>query len=277
MFTYLIDQLQLPERFTPSEKMFWQDSHISTYLLEAHLDPGHEGASRTADFIDQSVAFITQTAAQAETETIIDFGCGPGLYCERLAEAGYQVTGIDFSERSIQHAKASALEKGLNITYRYDNYLTATVDRQYDLATLIYCDYGALSPGDRKQLLRRIWNSLQKGGRLLFDVFTIAKYQQFIEGKDWMVHEGGFWSPQTHVKLTQNVKYDEDVSLEQTTIITNETVESYYIWHQYFAKTWVIQEIEDAGFTLIDVYNDVTGAPYQAGNETLALLVEKDG
>ena len=37
----------------------------------------------------------------AESTRIADFGCGPGLYTTRLARKQAQVTGVDFSKRSI--------------------------------------------------------------------------------------------------------------------------------------------------------------------------------
>ncbi|HOJ15222.1 MAG TPA: class I SAM-dependent methyltransferase, partial [Deltaproteobacteria bacterium] len=38
-------------------------------------------------------------------ERILDLGCGPGLYTKRLSDAGYDVTGMDYSRRSIAYAK----------------------------------------------------------------------------------------------------------------------------------------------------------------------------
>ena len=35
---------------------------------------------------------------------ILDLGCGPGLYAELLAKKGHSITGVDFSENSIQYA-----------------------------------------------------------------------------------------------------------------------------------------------------------------------------
>lgn len=52
---------------------------------------------------------------------ILDVGCGGGLVCEPLAQAGADVTGIDVSEMSIQVAKRHALSNNLDITYIYEH------------------------------------------------------------------------------------------------------------------------------------------------------------
>jgi 2-polyprenyl-3-methyl-5-hydroxy-6-metoxy-1,4-benzoquinol methylase len=48
-----------------------------------------------------------------ESTEIADFGCGPGLYTEKLAERGATVTGIDFSENSIRHLGCSGIVTGV--------------------------------------------------------------------------------------------------------------------------------------------------------------------
>ncbi|MCM3782329.1 class I SAM-dependent methyltransferase [Neobacillus mesonae] len=276
MLIDLMQLLQKPEKFKQSDKMFWRDPHIAKFLLEAHLNPDHDLASRNPNFLDSSVQFIDQIATQKNDKKIIDYGCGPGLYCERLAKKGYVVTGVDFSENSIQYARKNAIVNGLKINYRNENYLNLTDDNQYDFAILIYCDYGALAPDDRKKCLLNIWRSLHKGGRLLLDAFTEHKYHAFLEGNHWSLkEEGGFWSPDPHVELTQNLKYDGFTSLEHTTIITEQNTETYYIWNQYFTKEALLIELEEAGFSLISIHNDVSGQKVDGGNDTIALLVEK--
>ena len=55
--------------------------------------------------------------------TVFDYGCGPGLYTSRFARMGANVTGIDFSERSIQYATDLAAKEGLAISYILEDYL----------------------------------------------------------------------------------------------------------------------------------------------------------
>ncbi|WP_042348131.1 class I SAM-dependent methyltransferase [Bacillus massiliigorillae] len=276
MINELFKQMRTPEVFKPSEKVFWQDAHIANYLLAAHLDSNFEGASRNPFFIDKSADFITNLVADPQGQKMIDFGCGPGLYCERLYKKGFEVTGVDFSENSILYAKEKAMSQGLPIEYRYENYLQLKDQNQYDMAIFIYCDYGALSKNARRQILQNIWSSLKKGGQLFFDVFTENKYESFSEGKQWSFNEdGGFWSPLPHIELNHNVKYDNYITLEQTVVLNEEMSDVYYIWNQYFTKEMIISEVTEAGFTVKDIFSDVTGKKYSDKSDTLAILLEK--
>jgi 2-polyprenyl-6-hydroxyphenyl methylase / 3-demethylubiquinone-9 3-methyltransferase len=49
---------------------------------------------------------------------LLDIGCGGGLLSEPMTRLGFQVTGVDASERNIGTASAHAAEQGLAIDYR---------------------------------------------------------------------------------------------------------------------------------------------------------------
>lgn len=49
---------------------------------------------------------------------LLDIGCGGGLLAEPMSRLGFQVTGVDASERGVGAASAHAAEQGLAIDYR---------------------------------------------------------------------------------------------------------------------------------------------------------------
>jgi len=272
----LLNQLQVPSRFEQTDNIFWQDPYIAKKLLEAHLSSDIEGASRSLSFIDRSIDFIQQVAPPKYYQKVLDLGCGPGLYSERLAQKGYKVTGIDFSENSIRYATEQAKKLDYDIEYRYKNYLELNYSNIYDLALLIYCDYGALAPENRNILLSNIWNSLKNGGQLLLDVFSQNKFDQFKEEQYWSFNEnGGFWSKDSYIAIGRNLKYPDRVTLEQTTVVTDDKIETYNIWYQFFTKELFIKEVTAVGFTVKEIFDDVSGETGNGGSQTIALLLEK--
>ena len=99
----LFQSLQKPSLWQRSAEPFWDDEHISKGMLEAHLNPDWDAASRKHSFIDLSVKWISNIIPAGGK--ILDLGCGPGLYTKRLSDMGYDVTGMDYSRRSIAYAK----------------------------------------------------------------------------------------------------------------------------------------------------------------------------
>lgn len=271
-----VSMYRLPAIYEKGTDNIWTDPYISSQLLQAHLDPEFDGASRKKTFIDASVAWIEQLFSQHEFPKVIDYGCGPGLYAERLAKKGYTVTGLDFSICSIQQATASAVEQNLPIQYIQGDYLAWQPQESYDLALLIYCDYGALSKEDRKKVLENMYGALRSGGHLLMDNFTTAQLKEFKEEMSWNVCDtSSFWSEDPHVVLNRSKKYEENTVLEQAIVLTDEQEKIYNIWKYFSTKETLINELEEVGFTVRSVYQDVIGNDYDVSGETIAVIAEK--
>ena len=219
--------------------------------------------------------WIGELAPAGVYRRLIDFGCGPGLYGERFARTGYEVTGVDLSWRSIAYAERSAREKGLDIRYLQKNYLQMDLGETFDFATMLYCDYGALSTVDRAALMNTVYNHLRPGGRFLLDVFTMVKYELFEEAQTWEVFEnGGFWNGQPYIEFDGRYKYP-GVTLEHAAIVSDQEVRNYYIWNTYFSREGLTREAEAAGFQVCGLFGDVAGAPYSGDGQTMAVLLEK--
>lgn len=276
MYKRMKQIFERPALYLKSEAAFWNEEHISQQMLNAHLDPDFEGASRKADFIEKSARWIGELLPSNKYHKLLDLGCGPGLYTERFAKMGYQVTGIDFSERSIDYAKKAAKQQKLDISYYCRNYLNMDLDMNFDMSNMIYCDYGALSTEDRRSLRNYVYQHLNAGGRFLFDAFSMEFYHQFKEGTSWeLCPEGGFWSGDEYILFQGNYKYEGYVTLEQRILMTDDKITPYYLWNTCFTKESLIQEVEETGFKVIEVFGDVAGDEYHKDNTTMAILLEK--
>lgn len=276
MFKTLAAILEAPPLYTKTEVPFWDDEHISSQMLKAHLDPNMEAASRKLAFIDQSANWISEIVPSSQFRDILDIGCGPGIYAEKFAQGGYQVTGIDFSRRSVSYAIESAKRKGLNIRYICQDYLHMDLNRKFDFAAMIYCDYGALSTADRRVLMEKIYRHLKPGGKFLFDVFSVSEYNRFEEKRTWEIcHDGGFWRKEHYIAFNGCYRYPNYVTLKQTSVFSEQNITTYYIWNTCFTKETLIREAMEAGFKVCDVFSDVVGNIYCEDSPTLAILLEK--
>jgi SAM-dependent methyltransferase len=255
----------------------WTTPHIARNMLKAHLDPLTDAASRKKAFIDRTARFIEQTFHISEGKAVIDFGCGPGLYTTEFAKHGACVTGVDFSSNSIEYARESAGTLGLDIDYVIADYLTFEAEKEYDLATLIYCDYCAISPVKRSQLLKVINSSLKNSGYFLLDVHTMFMYDRLKEGHGISYHaDGEFFSEKPHFVLTNKYLYPEQhVSLDHYTIIEEDQTWDIYNWLQYFTKESIAAELSAAGFEVIDFYENVAGDAFRGENDVMAMLCRK--
>ena len=276
MYKRIRKMLECPSLFYETKVPFWNDEYISKQMLEAHLDPDFNGASRKLHFIESSAAWITEAVPPADYPALLDLGCGPGLYGARFARAGFQVTGVDFSERSIVYARDSAKRKGLDICYLYHDYLSLELNCCFDFITMIYCDYGALSERNRHTVMQTMYRHLKPGGKVLLDVFSMEKYRAFQEGDTWEMNPGGgFWREQGYMVLNRFCKFTENVTLEQSAVISEHDAAVYYIWNQYFTVESLVREAALCGFRVSGIYGDAAGRIYDGTGDTIAVLLEK--
>jgi SAM-dependent methyltransferase len=276
MFNELKKYITKPKLYAPSTNIFWDDEHISKGLLEAHLNPNWDAATRKPEFLDKSVNWISKIAPSSQYKFLLDLGCGPGLYAERFNSAGYSVTGVDFSKCSITYAKEQALLNKSNIEYHYQNYLTIDYIEQFDVITLIYCDYAALSITDRLTLLRKVYKALKPKGKFIFDVFTPIMRKD--ESRSWQYCEkGGFWSEKPHICLESVYQYDDEdnTELRQTIVLTEETINCYNIWDHFFTKKALLSEIQTVGFDAFEFYGDIAGKEFSDTGETICGIFTK--
>jgi len=255
----------------------WTDGHTSKQMLSFHLNEAIDVSSRNAEFINRSVEWIATEFNIGMDSKIADFGCGPGLYSARLAKHGANVTGIDFSERSIEYARDVAAREQLNISYVNQNYLEFETEDRFDLVLMIMCDFCALSPTQRKGLLRKFHKILKPSSSVLLDVYSLAAFELREESTTYEVNQlNGFWSPNKYYGFLNTFKYDEDkVALDKYTIIEFERTRQVYNWLQYFAPEELEREFIEAGFSVKRFYSDVAGTPYDRKSSEFAVIANK--
>ena len=275
MFNELVEATRRPavfEHYTAAD--LWTDEYVSAQMLRFHLNGEVDLASRKTEFLDRSADWLISHFALAPDKRVADFGCGPGLYTTRLAKSGAEVVGVDFSQRSIRYARQTAEEHDLDVRYYVEDYLRFDVEKDFDLITLIMCDYCALSPEQRGVLLGRIRSALVDGGALVFDVYSPAafdaKEEATIFGPNLM---NRFWSEAEYFGFLCSFKYEaEAVTLDKYTIVAEERTRVVYNWLQHFTPESLTRELESHGFTVEKILADVAGGRYEARATEFAVI-----
>jgi SAM-dependent methyltransferase len=255
----------------------WTDEHTSQKMLEYHLDESVDLSSRKKEFIERSVKWILSHFGIDRHTAIADFGCGPGLYTTPFAEHGADVTGIDFSERSIRYAKETARRKALDIDYECWDYLEFETKKRFDLITMIMCDYCALSPIQRRKMLTRFKSLLKADGEVLLDVYSLNAFDQKEQVSTYEHRQlDGFWSKEDYYGFLNTFKYEEEkVIVDKYTIIEKARTWTVYNWLQYFSPDALRKEFEVNGFKIEEFYSDVAGKLFSSKSTEFAIVARK--
>ena len=258
----LIAAAEKPPVYEKADSVMWTDEYISEQLLQMHLNPDIDAATRNPESVDKTIEFILDYCDASQMD-ILDLGCGPGLYCKRLAGYGHHLTGVDFSENSISYAKKDAQQEGLKINYLHQNYLDLDFEDEFDLAMIIYTDLGVLSPDDRRKFLENVYKALKPGGTFVFDVLNDKNVEEkFPEQQTWSIAQGGFWKPDPCLELKSGFLYPADRVFLQQHIVINESehLNTYRFWTHYFNVDEIQVILKKAKFIDIEYFEDILPA-----------------
>jgi SAM-dependent methyltransferase len=105
---------------------------------------------------------------------ILDLGCGTGNHALILAGRGYEVVGVDRSQRMLDHLrkKAAGLSKGLRPSFHRGDICTLELKERFDVALMMFAVLGYQI--ENRSVLSALCTArrhLRVGGLLIFDVW----------------------------------------------------------------------------------------------------------
>jgi SAM-dependent methyltransferase len=245
-------------------------------MLREHLSQAHDAASRRLEIIDRHVAWIFGHVLRGQPGQVLDLGCGPGLYAQRLAALGCACTGIDYSPASIAYAQARAEAAGLPCAYRLADLRQAEFGHGYDLAMLIFGEANVFRPADLRLILRKAWAALRPGGQLLLEPHTLEAVEAMgHEPPGWSAHAAGLFSDRPHL-LLREAFWDSARRAATCRFYVidadNGEVTRYAQSLQAYAEAGYREALDQCGFGGLRFYPSLTGdlAGSQAGLFALA-------
>jgi SAM-dependent methyltransferase len=193
-----------PEPWTGGDKIPWDEPGFSERMLVEHLSQDHDAASRRDVTIDAQVSWITSELLGAEPKRVLDLGCGPGLYAQRLARLGHHVRGIDFSPASIRYAREQASAEGLAVDYVLGDVRGTDFGGPYDLVMFLFGEINVFRPAEAAAILEAAAHALVPGGRLILEASLFEAVQGVGEGPARAQPlEAGLFSPRPHDLLEE--------------------------------------------------------------------------
>ncbi|HEX5831463.1 MAG TPA: class I SAM-dependent methyltransferase [Gemmatimonadaceae bacterium] len=123
---------------------------------------------------------------------VLDVPCGQGRHAHLLAEAGFDVDGLDYSEDLLARAR----ERGTGRTLRYTRgdmrRLPARWTRRFDVVLNLFTSFGFfLNPADDRRVLAEFARVLRPGGTLLWHGGSRDGVMARFLGRDWWTTSDG--------------------------------------------------------------------------------------
>lgn len=279
----IIDRALPPDPWTGTAKIPWHEPGFSERMLAEHLSQVHDGASRRLPTIEAQVQWTDQVLLGREPGRVLDLGCGPGLYANRLARLarlarlGRTVHGIDFSPASIRHARAEAERERLPATFDLADIRVADYGSGYGCALLLYGELNAFRRDDALLILSRIRQALRQDGLLVLEPHTFRSLENSdAPASSWRTQEGGLFSEKPHLLLEESF-WDAGASVRShrwfVVDIATGKVDQHTESLQAYTPDGYEQLLKEAGFQDVE---ESPGWPVAPGQEdTLFALIAR--
>ena len=122
-----------------------------------------------------------------KNSTILDAACGKGRHSIQLEKLGYNVTGIDLSENSINEAKKS---ENRNLKFLIHD-ISKPLNIKHDAVFNLFTSFGYSESKEKDvQILNSIKQNLKKNGTGVIDFFNIINIKKNLVPNDTVTKEG---------------------------------------------------------------------------------------
>jgi 2-polyprenyl-3-methyl-5-hydroxy-6-metoxy-1,4-benzoquinol methylase len=154
----------------------------------------HASAERT----ERQVAFLLEQLADAPGRRLLDVACGHGRTALPLARAGWQVTGLDLSERSLELARAASASEGLEVDWVHGD-MREPPPGPFDAAVNVFTSFGYFEDeAENQRVLDAVAAALAPQGLFLIDTLNLLNLAKRFRERAWELSETGAIFLQEH-------------------------------------------------------------------------------
>lgn len=266
-----------PRPWAEGDNIPWDDPAFSERMVREHLTQTHDLASRRFETIDRQVAWVHEHVLKGNPTRVLELGCGPGFYTNRLAKRGHTCVGIDFGPASIRTARERAAAQHIEGTaYRLDDVRTADFGDDYGLVMMNFGQLNVFRREEAADILRRAHDALEPGGIILLEPQRFETVEGAGKsGTSWYTvgKEGALFSDGPHLVLTENF-WDDEARSTTTRFYVVDVETGEVARHAMTTEAYTEDEyraaLESAGFAKITFYPSLVGVetddPAQAAN-----------
>jgi SAM-dependent methyltransferase len=166
---------------------------------------------------DDLVEMILQVLGLQPGDRVLDLACGSGDHARRLARRGLDVLGVDVAPSLIAHCRERAAEEGLTtVRFEQGDMRELAYEGEFEAVLLLSGSFGFFDEPANEDVLARIARALTPGGRVLIDVFDLARMVVRPTRRSWSHFGGGYnlrttwWEPETCTYVSEFLFIDAD-------------------------------------------------------------------
>jgi ubiquinone/menaquinone biosynthesis C-methylase UbiE len=176
-------------------KEWWESAFDSHYLLEY-------GPLFTLERDRQETSRLIELLGLPAGSRVLDVPCGQGRHAHLLAEAGFDVDGLDYSADLLAVARTRGTGSTLRYTRGDMRKMPARWTKRFDAVLNLFTSFGFFAhPSDDARVIREFARVLKPGGVLIWHGGSRDGVMARFLAKDW-------WTAQDETLFAQEREFD---------------------------------------------------------------------
>jgi SAM-dependent methyltransferase len=244
---------------------WWRNYFDEQYLLE--YEPIFSAERDRRD-----VARIAEVIGLPAGARILDVPCGQGRHAHVLAEAGFDVTGFDYSSTLLDHARARGTGRRLRYKRGDMRTLPTPWTGRFDAVLNLFTSFGFFAhPRDDARVVREFARVLKRGGVLLWHGGSRDGVVARFISRDW-------WTSKNGTMVAHERSFDPLSGLltVRTTVRGRRTAREREHQIRLYTATRLAELCADAGLVVECAWDGWRDRPLTRKSSEMLILARKD-
>jgi ubiquinone/menaquinone biosynthesis C-methylase UbiE len=244
---------------------WWADYFDARYLLE--YEPIFSLETDRRD-----VARLIEVIEAPSGTRILDVPCGQGRHAHLLAEAGFDVTGLDYSEVLLKQARKRGTSPSLRYVQGDMRSLPADWSGRFDVVLNLFTSFGFFAhPADDAQVIREFARVLTPGGVLVWHGGSRDGVMARFISRDW-------WSTADGTMIGHERSFDPVSGfLTVRTTVKGTTTEEREHRIRLYTASRLAELCADAGLVVEQVFDGWHDRPVTRRSSEMLVVARKEG
>ncbi|WMJ72760.1 class I SAM-dependent methyltransferase [Cytophagaceae bacterium ABcell3] len=241
------------------EKEWFTDWFNSPYY---HILYKNRDKKEAALFIDNLCGYLQLKNGQK----ILDVACGKGRHSIYLNDKGYDVTGIDLSEKSIRQAQKA---ENNSLRFKVCDMRQLNAKEAYDVALNLFTSFGYFDKEeDNLTTIKNLYQSLKPGGKLVIDFMNARKVIDSLVSGECRTIE--------NIDFCISRRVENNFIIKEISFYVNENKHIYEERVQALFYEDFIKYFNFVGFSPVAIFGDYNLGPYvPTKSDRMIWVVEK--
>jgi SAM-dependent methyltransferase len=201
---------------------------------------------------------------------VLDLCCGVGRHALEFARRGFRVTGVDRTAAYLDEARRRAEEEELAVEFVQQDMRSFVRPKAFDVVINCFTSFGYFErEDDDRSVAASASESLRPGGMLLIEMMGKEILARIFSERGWREEDGML------ILEDRQVSPDWSAVHNRWIILKNGERREVRLTTRQYSAAELCRLLRDAGFQRVDVYGDLSGAPYDMQAKRLVVVAHK--